>query len=352
MAEHKSEKPTQRRLRKAREKGQVLQAREFVSGVQLLSSLGIVSFWGAHWFHTLQADFRRWLQYAFAGNLDAEHLAAITREIATTAFFPLAVAGAGLLAVTAGSQLALARPSFSMQLLMPKPERLNPLNRLQKLPKENLFNVFYAMALFSVMSLLVFFFAVDQRPSLMRLTRLPVRTGTSELLRSVGDMVWRAAPLFVVIGAIDLFRKYREHSDSLRMTRQEVREEVKESEGRPEVKQRIRTLQRQLLRRRMMSAVPTATAVIVNPTHYAVAIRYDMDSMAAPLVVAKGKNYLALRIRQKALDHEVPLIENPPLARALYQSADVGQEIPPQLYRTVAEVLAYVYEVMDRKLRR
>jgi flagellar biosynthetic protein FlhB len=100
----------------------------------------------------------------------------------------------------------------------------------------------------------------------------------------------------------------------------------------------------------MMKQLPTATAVVVNPTHYAVAIRYEMDSMAAPRVVAKGKNYLALRIRQKALFHDVPLIENPPLAQALYKSVEVGQEIPPHLYRAVAEILAYIFKLMNGRL--
>jgi flagellar biosynthetic protein FlhB len=108
----------------------------------------------------------------------------------------------------------------------------------------------------------------------------------------------------------------------------------------------VRRLQRDFRRRKMMSEVSTATAVIVNPTHYAVAIRYRHDTMSTPLVVAKGKNYLALRIRQRAMDHNVPLIENPPLAQALYKSAQVGQEIPPNFYRAIAELLAYVYKMM------
>ncbi len=134
------------------------------------------------------------------------------------------------------------------------------------------------------------------------------------------------------------------------MTKQEVRDEFKEVEGNPQIKGRIRRLQRELLRRQMMSDVEKATAVVVNPTHYAVAIRYEMSGMAAPRVVAKGKNYMALRIRQRAMDHEIPIIENPPLAQALYKSVDVGQEIPVHLYKAVAEILAYIYRLMNGKL--
>jgi flagellar biosynthetic protein FlhB len=131
------------------------------------------------------------------------------------------------------------------------------------------------------------------------------------------------------------------------MSKQDIRDEFKEVEGSPLMKQRIRRLRRDLARRRMMHEVPNATAVIVNPTHYAVALKYSMNSTGAPLVVAKGKNYLALRIRQKAVENQVPLIENPPLAQALYKSVDVGQEIPAQFYRAVAEVLAYIFKLMN-----
>jgi flagellar biosynthetic protein FlhB len=164
------------------------------------------------------------------------------------------------------------------------------------------------------------------------------------------SLLWRGAGLFVVFGLIDFARHRRRYQQDLRMSRQEVREEFKESESNPQMKMRIRRLMRDRIRRNMMKEVPTATAVIVNPTHYAVAIRYQLDWTTAPKVVAKGKNYLALRIRQRALENQVPLIENPPLAQALYKSADVGQEIPAHLYRAVAEILAYIYRLMQGRL--
>ena len=145
-----------------------------------------------------------------------------------------------------------------------------------------------------------------------------------------------------------MVRQQRRFTKSLKMSKQEIRDENKESEGNPEIKARIRRLQRDAARRNMMKAVPTATAVIVNPTHYAVAIRYELEKMAAPQVVAKGKNYLARRIREIAISNQVPIVENQLLAQALYKSADVGQEIPPHLYRAVAEILAYIFKLMNR----
>ena len=132
------------------------------------------------------------------------------------------------------------------------------------------------------------------------------------------------------------------------MSKQEIRDEAKESDGNPQTKARVRRLQRDMRQRHMMRDVATATAVIVNPTHYAVAIRYDQGKSAAPVVVAKGKNYLAARIRLRATENQVPIIENPPLAQALYKTVDVGQEIPAHLYRAVAEILAYIFRLMGR----
>jgi flagellar biosynthetic protein FlhB len=175
-------------------------------------------------------------------------------------------------------------------------------------------------------------------------------SGFRQTCGSIGALLWKACGVFLVFGAVDLFRQRSRYRKDLRMSKQDIRDEVKETEGNPQIKSRIRRIQRERLRHKMMKEVPKATAVIVNPTHYAVALRYAMDSMATPTVVAKGKNYLAQRIRQRAQEFQVPVIENPPLAQALYRSVEVGQEIPPHLYRAVAEILAYVYKLMNGRL--
>ena len=158
-----------------------------------------------------------------------------------------------------------------------------------------------------------------------------------------------AAAIVLAWGSIDLFRQRRRYSEQLKMTKQEVKDEWRQNEGNPEIKLRIRRLRHDLLRRRMMADVPKASAVIVNPTHFAVALLYEHTAMAAPKVVAKGKNFLALRIRDLARAHQVPIIENPPLAQALYKNCEVGREIPESLYKAVAEVLAYVFRLLNKK---
>lgn len=154
----------------------------------------------------------------------------------------------------------------------------------------------------------------------------------------------------LVLGVLDYLYQRWEYAKSLRMTKKELKDEYKQLEGDPQIKSRIKQRQRQLAMRRMMQDVPKADVVITNPTHYAVALRYDAATMAAPQVVAKGEGYLAARIREIAEENKVPLVENPPLARAIYKAVDVGGFIPAELYQAVAEVLAFVYRLQRRKI--
>ena len=158
-------------------------------------------------------------------------------------------------------------------------------------------------------------------------------------------MLWRGTFVLFVLGTLDLVRHRRLHNKDLAMSKQEIRDEHKEQEGDPHIKGHIRRLRRAMLRQQMMKEVPTATAIVTNPTHYAVAIRYEPSTMACPKVVAKGRDLIALKIRQIAGEHSIPIVENPPLARALYKAVEPGREIPTEFFRAVAEVLAYVYKI-------
>jgi flagellar biosynthetic protein FlhB len=346
----KTEQPTQRRLEKARKEGQFASAKEFVSALQFLVFLALLSSGGAHWFAALRQTTRSLFQLAFRKEISAQDLMHVAWQAAQFHFLPLILAGMAIAAITVGLRLATTQGGISFKKLMPDGHRFNPLARLQDLPKQNLPNLLQAMVLIPVFLWAVWVVMRDKLDALIVLPLQPVEAGIGFITTSLMDLFWKAAGVFVVFGCVDLFRQMRKHSSELKMSKQEIREEMKDVEGNPQMKSRIRRLQRDRARKQMMKEVPTATAVIVNPTHFAVAIRYNMDSMAAPLVVAKGKNYLALRIKQKAIDHTVPIIENPPLAQALYKSVDVGQEIPPHLYRAVAEILAYIFKLMNGKL--
>jgi flagellar biosynthetic protein FlhB len=247
-------------------------------------------------------------------------------------------------------QLAASQLGVSLKKLTPDLKRLNPLSRLRELPKQNLPALLRALVMLPLFGMAVYGIVRDNLSAYMALPFQGVEPGFRMVCASLGTLLWKACGVFLVFGAVDLFRQRRRYRKDLRMSKQEIRDEFKENEGNPQMKARIRRIRRDLLRHQMMKEVPKATAVIVNPTHYAVALRYALDSMATPVVVAKGKNYLALRIRQRAIEHQVPIVENPPLAQALYRSVDPGQEIPANLYRAVAEILAYVYKLMNGRL--
>lgn len=346
----KTEQPTQRRLQKAREEGQFPSAREFVSALQFLVFLGLMAAGGANWFEQFRFTTRSIFERAFAGELQVEDVSQLFWQLFWRHLVPLFAAGLVVVLATLAIRLATTRFGFSLQKLAPDPARLSPLSKLRQMPAQNLSSLAQAMVMLPVFLWAVYAIARDKLEILLTLPLASVESGCRFLSASLMELCWKAAGVFLVVGAVDLFRQMRLYKRDLRMSKQEIKEEVKDLEGNPQMKARIRRLQRDRLRHQMMKEVPKATAVIVNPTHYAVAIRYQMDSMSAPVVVAKGKNYLALRIRQKAIEHNVPIIENPPLAQALYGSVEVGQEIPAHLYRAVAEILAYIFKLMKGRL--
>jgi flagellar biosynthesis protein FlhB len=346
----KTEQPTQRRLQKAREEGQFPNAREFVSALQFMVFLGLLGTGGGRWLGQFRQTMRSLFALAFAPELRPEDLTAIGYQLFWRNFLPLLLGGAAVAVATLLFRLITTRFGLSLKKLTPDASRFNPLSRLRELPRQTLPSLLQAMVLLPVFLWAVWVIARDKLEAFLSLPLQSVESGCAFLGASLMELFWKAAMVFLGFGAVDLFRQLRRHTQDLRMSKQEIREEMKDIEGNPQMKGRIRRLQRDRARRNMMKEVPQATAVVVNPTHYAVAIRYRMESMAAPLVVAKGKNYLALRIRQRAIENQVPIIENPPLAQALYKSVEVGQEIPPHLYRAVAEILAYIFKLMNGKM--
>jgi len=346
----KTEPATQRRLEKAREEGQFPAAREFVGALQFMVFLALLGAGGAGWFARFCQTTRSLFTRAFAPGLRSEDLTLIAWQLFWKHFLPLGLAGMAVAVATLGFRLITTRFGLSLKKLAPDPARLNPLSRLQELPRQNLPMLLQSLVLLPVFLWAVYAIARDKLDAFLALPLESVPSGWRFLAGTLMELFWKAAGVFLVFGVVDLTRQWHRHKQDLRMSKQDIKEEVKDLEGNPQMKARIRRLQRDRLRHHMMKEVPKATAVVVNPTHFAVAIRYHVESMAAPLVVAKGKNYLALRIRQKAIEHQVPIIENPPLAQALYKSVEVGQEIPPHLYRAVAEILAYIFKLMHGRL--
>lgn len=320
-----------------------------LAALQFLTFVTLAAGGGAAFLDRMREMARYFLSGAVHIQLSPHNVATIYRQAIGHVFLSLLWMGACLTTVALAGQLGSTRLGFSPSKLAPDVKRLNPLQKIKQLPAQNIASVGQALVFLPLLAWAVYTIARIHLPDYAALSREGLLPALRVVAGSLKDLMWRAAFLFLIIGALDFLRVSRRHNKSLKMSKQEVRDEVKDTEGNPQIKGRIRRLQRDAARKNMMKDVAKATAVIVNPTHYSVAIRYEMDSMAAPLVLAKGKNYLARRIREIATEHQIPIIENQPLAQALYKSADVGQEIPPHLYRAVAEVLAYIFKLMGRK---
>ena len=345
-----TEQPTERRKEKTRKEGKFPISRELVAALQFLTFAWLVTAGGGAWISGMMRCFRSLLERAFGGELTPGELSHLVSRILLHDLAPVGMFTGALLTVTLASHLAITGFGVSAKSLAPQFGRLSPLSKLKELPRQNLPIFFQAIVLLPVFAMAVWGVVKDNLNALGAMPLESVQAGARQAGASLESLIWKAATVFLALGVFDFWRQRRRYMGDMRMTKQEVRDEMKELEGNPQVKQRIRRLQRDLLRRRMMSQVPKATAVIVSPTHFAVAIRDSRDALAAPRGVAKGKNYLALRIRQVAVLHQVPIVENPPLAQALYKSAEVGQEIPAHLYRAVAEILAYIYRLMGGRL--
>jgi len=350
MPDEKSEKPTPQKLKQVREEGQFLSSRGFLTGVQFVVFVTL----SASLFPDLLAHLKRnmamLLQRPFQSDIAPEAWPALLREVFLTSLSPLFSFGAILFATGLAAHFGITRFGFSLSRFTPKLSNFNPISKLSALPAQNAKSVGEALLLMATFGIYLNSFYQQQSSLFLQMPFQGIQTSLNQVASAFHNLLWKAAALFVLFGCIDLAFQYQRFMARIKMSKQDIRDEHKRSEGDPQTKMRIRRLRRELARRRMMSQVPLATAVVVNPTHFAVAIRYEMETMPSPVVVAKGKNWLALKIRQVATQNEVPIIENPPLARALYDAAEIGSAISPEFYKAIAEVLAYVYRLMGRKL--
>jgi flagellar biosynthesis protein FlhB len=344
---NQTEKPTQRRIKKARDKGNFPVSKHLLGGLQFLLAVILISTFFSRWVSSIASLMLAMFRRAAAGELNASELIYLARECLIRGVGGLAVAGLAIVAVVILSQLLITSFGLSVSKLAPDFNKLNPVSKIKNMLSANLVTFGQAMVLIPFFLYLTFRISWQNLDVYLSFPHISITSGAVAAGSLIESLLWKAAASFVVLGLVDLAWERQRFIRGLRMSKQEIKEETKETEGNLEMKGRIKRLMRARGRQRMLQDVKTATAVIVNPTHYAVAILYEAESRRAPLVVAKGKNGLALRIRAMASDCNIPIVENPPLARGLYESVKVGQEIPVQLYRAVAEVLAHIYKLMD-----
>ncbi len=238
----------------------------------------------------------------------------------------------------------------STQSLVPDFNRINPLNGAKRfISSRGLMEVTKSVGKLGIIGWIGYSTVSNGYPEILAATRREPQYITSQ----IGDMIYRLslriALFLLILAAIDFVYQRWSFEKSIRMTKEEVRQDMKQTEGNPQTKARIRTRQRMLAKRRMMSSIPLADVVLTNPTHFAVALKYDGATMVAPVLLAKGADLVAQRIRELAEEHNIPIVENPPLTRALYRQVDIGQEVPGEFYGAVAEVLAFVYNINKKQ---
>jgi flagellar biosynthetic protein FlhB len=346
--QERTEQATPKRREDARKKGDVPRSRELTMTAVMLS--------GASAMLLFSESFARGLLQSIAGALSIDRVQALDPNYLVQGFatvsgkvfiglLPLALV---LLCAVFFSAASIGGWSFSTEAVGFKAERMSPIKGLKRIFSANSLNeLIKSMAKFALVGVIAvawLWFSVDE---LLGLGRQPIDLAIGRAVEICGISLLVVSCALIFIAAADVPFQLHQYQKKLRMTRQQVRDELKETEGRPEVKSRIKSLQYQIATRRMMRELPTADVVVTNPTHFAVALKYDESTMGAPRVIAKGRDLVAARIREIATEHRIPLFSAPPLARALYRSTEIGAEVPSKLYTAVAQVLAYIYQLNE-----
>lgn len=334
---------------RAREQGNVARSQDLSSGLALLAALlGLWLLGGSMWQNLLQA-MRHYLDDTLEILPTPDSMTYVSMEI--VAYTAVAVLPFMLVMVVIGVASNILQVGFIMtaQPLQPKFDRLNPISGLRRFVSARVvIELIKSVLKLVVISAIVWYGVRNRLGEVLHTMHLSPESLVWAISSLVFAIWWRVVLAMLVLGILDYGVQRWMYERDLRMTVQEAREEAKQLEGDPRIKQRIRSIQRQMAMQRMMAEVPTAEVVITNPTTYAVALRYDAATMTAPTVVAKGARLVAERIRDLAVEHNVPIVQKPELARALFQSVEIGRTVPEALFVAVAEVLAFVYEI-DRR---
>lgn len=343
----KTEKATPKKLEEARKEGQVARSTDVVTAFMLLGlfvglkiCVGYIGNGFLQQFHKVYSSISTVTADEVTKNTMLEWIRSEIGEITLIAA-PLMIVA---VVVAVVFNLAQVKWKPTAKPLKPKPGKINPLKGMKKLfSKDKIMELLKSVAKVGVLSYVVYDTLKDEYGLLFQFYRYEI----GEAILTIGNLVInigiKIAACFLAIAAVDYFYQKRKFAEDMKMTKQEIKDEFKNSEGDPQIKGKIRAKMREASQRRMMDSVPDADVVITNPTHLAVALKYDREASQAPIVVAKGADYVAQKIKDIARDNNVEIVENKPVARMLYYNVDLDQEIPPELYQAVAEILAYVY---------
>lgn len=350
--QERTEEPTPKRLREARNKGQIIRSRELNTFLIMMVASGGLILLGEEMTNQLLEIFRDSMVISRAEIFNVDTLWRSFVASIENALWMLVPFFALLMLVAFFAPMSLGGWTFSPEAMSFKVEKLNPIKGLSKVfGWKSLMELMKALGKFALVGIVAVFLLDYYAEAFLGLTYEPLRQALAHLGWIYSWSLLALSFSLIVVASIDVPFQIWEHTRQLKMTRQEVRDEMKETEGKPEVKGKIRSLQREIAQRRMMQEVPKADVVITNPTHYAVALRYKDGKMRAPLVLAKGTDLVAGQIRSIAMAHGIFVFEAPPLARGIYYSTELNKEVPAALYLAVAQVLAYVFQLRAYKKR-
>jgi len=350
--QEKTEDPTPKRIKEAREKGDVPRSKELATTLVLMAAVFSVIIFGAQLANSMlgvmESNFVLDRDAVFDTNKMLAHFSISAKE----SLMGLAgIFGVLLIAALVGP-IALGGWNFSAQSIAPKGSRIDPLAGLKRMfSLKSLIELFKAIAKFSLVGGFAILILWTIRGDLLALGTFEARPAIDAALETIIWVFMALSAVLILVAVVDVPYQLYDYTEKMKMTLQEVKDELKNTEGKPEVKGRIRQLQREIAQRQMMQSVPEADVVITNPTHYSVALRYESEGRGAPILVAKGADFVALKIREIADEHDIPILSAPPLARAIYNSTEIDDEIPSGLYMAVAQVLAYVFQLKRHKER-
>jgi len=350
-ADDRTEKATPKKRQEARKKGQVFQSREITSALMLIFVFVTLRVYGKHIFVQI-TEFMKRLFVEYPGFENLYSLGFLTRlfvDIITVAFKIIAPVFA--VAMITGLIIGYAQVGFlfTVETLFPKLNRLSPVNGFKRIFSiRGVVELVKSLIKISVIGYIAYSYLKGEARNVIKLMDMDILDIAVYITSTSIGVAIRICAVLIVLSIFDYAYQWWEYEKNLKMSKQEVKEEFKQTEGNPEIKSKIKQKQREISMRRMLHEVPKADVVITNPTHFAVAIKYDASMYDAPIVVAKGQDFIALRIKETAKENKVEIVENKVLARTLYETVEIGQKIPPELYQAVAEVLAFVYSLKKK----
>ena len=345
----KTEQPSQKRLDQAREKGQVASSREINHWFMFLGGTLVVMMFAPGMMRDTTVALLRFIEHPHLIRFDEGSMRDTMLDSLGKIGLLLVVPSLLLMAAAAASNLLQHGFLVSTESIKPKFSKISPMAGAKRLfSSQSLMEFVKGLLKLAIVGAVVFMLLKPEFGRLELVTGMDMADLLALLKSLTTRLLIGVLSVMSAIAALDFLYQKFTHLKQLRMSRQELKEEFKESEGDPMIKQRVRQIRMERSRQRMLAAVPTADVVITNPTHYAVALKYDPDKMGAPRVVAKGVDHIAAKIREAARENDVPLVENPPLARALHANVELDEEVPAEHYRAVAEIISYVWKLRKR----